>query len=229
MPRFCLPSLWRVQSTFRYAAAFNQPLQAWNVSRVRTLTVRAASHPLHLSPLTRMRRLAFAYYSLCRVQSAFGGAAAFNQPLEAWDVGLVGVGCGSIGVGCSAGDTGFTVRAASPPLSRITATASHRHASLLSPSSLRSAPRLPSLTRSPLPHRLTQPATANFCRHRSERLQQGPDCLRLVGQPAVVELILFVVEPEPRRRLPVAAASLVLRCVPPTSGASRTKKRFLLV
>ena len=58
------------------------------------------------------------------------------------------------------------------------------------PLPLRSAPRLPSLTRSPLPHRLAQPVAEHVPRHQlSERLQQGPDRLHLVGQPAVVELI----------------------------------------
>ena len=75
------------------------------------------------------------------------------------------------------------------------------------PLPLRSAPRLPSLTRSPLPLRLTQPVTEHIPRHQlSERLQQGQDRLHLVGQPAVVELILLVMELLPRRRLPVAAS-----------------------
>ena len=71
---FAYHSLCRVQLTFQDAHAFNQPLEAWNVSRVTTLAVRAASHPLHPSPLTRMLCLAFAYHSLCRVQWTFGYA-----------------------------------------------------------------------------------------------------------------------------------------------------------
>ena len=120
---FAYHSLCQVQYTFNSAHAFNQPLEAWNVSRVTTLHVRAASRPLLPSPLTRTLCLAFAYHSLCRVQSTFAGAYAFNQNLEAWDVSRV------------TRQDGFTVRAASRPLSRITATASHHHASSLSPSS----------------------------------------------------------------------------------------------
>ena len=47
---FAYHSLCRVQGTFDSASAFNQPLEAWNVSRVTNLAVRAASllstHPL---------------------------------------------------------------------------------------------------------------------------------------------------------------------------------------
>ena len=71
-----------------------------------------STHPLYD---THALCLAFAYHSLCRVQATFYEAHAFNQPLEAWDVSRV---------------TNFGVRATSRPLSRITATASHRHALL---------------------------------------------------------------------------------------------------
>ena len=40
-------AICRMQNTFFEARAFNQPLEAWNVSRVTILIVRAASHPLH--------------------------------------------------------------------------------------------------------------------------------------------------------------------------------------
>ena len=50
------------------------------------------------------------------MQFTFQSATAFNQPLEAWDVSSV-----------TGSPNGFHVRAASHPLSRITATASHRH------------------------------------------------------------------------------------------------------
>ena len=102
-----------MQGTFQGARAFNQPLEAWDVSRVTTLAVRAASPPLHPSPPdTHALCLALAYHSLCRVQGTFWGAQAFNQNLEAWDVSRY---------------TNVGVRAASHPLSRITATASRRH------------------------------------------------------------------------------------------------------
>ena len=92
-------------------SSFNSNISGWDTSRVTTLSVRAASRPLHPSPPTRTLCLAFAYHSLCRVQHTFQEATAFSQPLEAWDVSRV---------------TNFDVRAASHPLSRITATASHR-------------------------------------------------------------------------------------------------------
>ena len=46
-------SLCRVQGTFVNAYAFNQPLEAWNVSSVtgNGLQVRAASRPLSTYPL----------------------------------------------------------------------------------------------------------------------------------------------------------------------------------
>ena len=94
-------SLCRVQATFYEAHAFNQPLEAWDVSRVTVFGVRAASRPLLPYPLTRTPRLAFAYHSLCRVQLTFQDANAFNQPLEAWNVSRV---------------TTLEVRAASHPL-----------------------------------------------------------------------------------------------------------------
>ena len=92
--------------------SFNSDISGWDTSNVTTLLVRSTSPPLHPPTLTRTRCLAFAYHSLCRVQYTFNDAIAFNQPLEAWDVSRV---------------QNFGVRAASPPLSRITATASHRH------------------------------------------------------------------------------------------------------
>ena len=36
-------------------ASFNSDISGWDTSRVTTLAVRAASHPLHPSPLTRTR------------------------------------------------------------------------------------------------------------------------------------------------------------------------------
>ena len=36
-------------------ASFNSDISGWDTSRVTTLEVRAASHPLHPSPLTRTR------------------------------------------------------------------------------------------------------------------------------------------------------------------------------
>ena len=72
---------------------------------------RRLSSSLHPSPLTRTRCASLLLtISLCRVQYTFQNAYAFNQPLEAWDVSRV---------------TALQVRAASRPLSRITATASH--------------------------------------------------------------------------------------------------------
>ena len=94
-------------------SSFNSNISGWDTSRVTTLAVRAASHPLQPSPLTRTRCASLLLtISLCRVQSTFAGARSFNQPLQAWNVSRV---------------MNFGVRAASPPLSRITATASHRH------------------------------------------------------------------------------------------------------
>ena len=83
-------------------ASFNSDISGWDTSIVTTLAVRAASRPLHPSPPdTYALRLAFAYHSLCRVQSTFREVRAFNQPLEAWNVSRV---------------TTLQVRAASHPL-----------------------------------------------------------------------------------------------------------------
>ena len=162
------------------------------------MRVRAASHPLHPSPPdTHAVCRALAYHSLCRVQNTFQGATAFNQNLEAWDVSRVTF-CGQY--------CGGSLLPYAPPLILSPASPPPHHTAMPPyslPLPLRSAPRLPSLTRSPLPHRLTQPVAEHVRRHRlSERLQQGPDRLHLVGQLAVVELRLVVLEPEPRRRLP---------------------------
>ena len=71
-------------------ASFNSDISGWNVSRVTTLMVRAASRPLHPSPLTRTRCASLLLtISLCRVQFTFREARSFNQPLEAWDVSRV--------------------------------------------------------------------------------------------------------------------------------------------
>ena len=101
-------NLWNISQVtdlsnlFNGCSSFNSDISGWDTSIVTTLYVRAASHPLHPSPSdTHALCLAFAYHSLCRVQSTFNNARAFNQPLEAWDVSRV---------------TTLAVRAASHPL-----------------------------------------------------------------------------------------------------------------
>ena len=112
-------------------------------------TRRLSTSPLIPSD-THALCLAFAYHSLCRVQNTFREARAFNQNLEAWDV---------------SGVTSFEVRATSPPLSRITATASHRHGLLTL--SLFLSDRL---LASPLSHALLFPTV---WLNRSQRTFQG--------------------------------------------------------
>ena len=78
------------------SSAFNQPVAAWDVGQVTKMSVRrrprvgsrrgwggcGAGGPLHatVSPTRRARAVA---------QQMFKGASAFNQPVEAWDVGKV--------------------------------------------------------------------------------------------------------------------------------------------
>ena len=98
---FSAASSWTDSGSNPACSSFNSDISGWDVSGVTTLYVRAASPPLHPSPLTRTLCLAFAYHSLCRVQGTFHRAEAFNQPLEAWNVAQV---------------TTLAVRAASRPL-----------------------------------------------------------------------------------------------------------------
>ena len=169
-------------------ASFNSDISGWDVSRVTTLAVRAASPPLHPSPLTRMLCLAFAYRSLCRVQYAFYNAWQFNQPLEAWDVSRV---------------TGLQVRAASCPLhpSPLTRT---RCASLLltirfAECSLPSVARLPSTN----PLRRGMSRASRMARPPAPVMSRGSRMVALTYAPP---LILSPASPPPHH---TAMASLL--------------------
>mmetsp|Transcript_18348 Transcript_18348/g.57350 ORF Transcript_18348/g.57350 Transcript_18348/m.57350 type:complete len:129 (+) Transcript_18348:3-389(+) len=75
---------------FKFARAFNQPLNAWDVSSVTTMSYMfycydatcAFNQPLNdwdVSSVTTMRAMFYCYDATC----------AFNQPLNDWDVSRV--------------------------------------------------------------------------------------------------------------------------------------------
>ena len=80
------------QSMFSRASAFNQPVEAWDVGQVTNMQVcrRPAFDQglVHTHSCSGERPQAV---SACAgvAQSMFSSASAFNQPLEAWDVGQV--------------------------------------------------------------------------------------------------------------------------------------------
>ena len=116
--------LWNISQVtdlsylFYNCRSFNSDISGWDTSRVTTLDVRAASRPLHTHPMLTRTRCAslLLTVSLCRVQSTFYHAHAFNQPLGAWNVSRV---------------TYLAVRAGPHPLSTHPLLTRTRFASLL--------------------------------------------------------------------------------------------------
>ena len=96
------------QNMFYSASAFNQPVAAWDVGQVTSMLVRrrpprergrvgVVGQGLSFATLWRIPRarpfvtgaLTQRARAVCAAQNLFYVASAFNQPVEAWDVGQV--------------------------------------------------------------------------------------------------------------------------------------------
>ena len=79
------------QSMFSYTSSFNQPLEAWDVSQVRSMRVRRC--PCVIRGSCAHTAAQGCSYNSCTcagaVQEMFRSASSFNQHLTAWDVGQV--------------------------------------------------------------------------------------------------------------------------------------------